>query len=73
MFSFQKAKRISFVHAADNQLVNLPKDLKHLPSLENLLLYNNNLKSLEGTLQKSRKLSNMNLSFNKIEIVSIPT
>lgn len=67
---FQKAKRIVLIHAAHNELQNLPKDLKQMPSLESLYFYGNNIKSLDGALQKSRRLMRIGLSFNKIESVS---
>lgn len=68
---FQKAKKIVLIHAAQNQLQSLPKDMRLLPSLESLYFYHNNLKSLDGALQKSRKLLRLNLSFNNIVGVRI--
>lgn len=70
---FQNAKKLVLIHAAHNQLVSLPKDLKQMASLESLYFYGNNIKSLEGALQKSRRLMRIGLSFNKIEFVSIIT
>lgn len=67
----QKAKRIVLIHAAHNDLQSLPKDLKQMPSLESLYFYGNSIKSLDGALQKSRRLMRIGLSFNKIESVSI--
>lgn len=70
ILSFQKAESITLIHAANNELYSLPKDLKQMPSLESLYFYGNNIKSLEGALQKSKKLMRIGLSFNKIEFVS---
>lgn len=69
-FCQQKAKKILLIHAAHNELYSLPKDLKQMPSLESLYFYGNNIRSLDGALQKSRKLMRIGLSFNKIEYVS---
>lgn len=58
------------IHAAHNELQSLPKDLRLMPSLECLYFYDNNIKTLDGALQKSRSLMRIGLSFNKIETVS---
>lgn len=67
----QKAKRLVLIHAARNELEHLPKDLRQLPALESLYFYDNQIKSLDGALQKSRRLKRIGLSINKIEYVSI--
>lgn len=41
-----------------------------MPSLESLYFYDNQIKSLDGALQKSKKLMRIGLSINKIEFVS---
>lgn len=42
-----------------------------MPSLESLYFYGNKIKSLDGALQKSKRLLRIGLSFNKIESVSV--
>lgn len=62
---------MQLIHAAHNELQSLPSDLKLMPSLQSLYFYGNNIKSLDETLQKSRNLMRIGLSFNKIEFVSV--
>lgn len=67
----QIAINMAMIHASDNRLESLPKDLRNMPTIDSMYFDHNNIKSLNGALQKARNLKKLNLSFNKLKYVSI--
>lgn len=66
-----EAPKLNLIHAGNNHLPKLPPELRNYPNIDALFLSFNNLVSIDGVLQKARRLKKLDLSHNKIHAVSL--
>lgn len=64
------AHKLNTIHASNNLIEKLPKDLMTLPALENAFFQHSRIKSLDGCFSKSRKMQRLYLDNNFINILT---
>lgn len=66
----QNGNKLILIHASNNFLDKLPQDLKNLQNIESLFFQHNLITSLNGAVSKSRRLKRLQLTHNRIRMVS---